>query len=302
MDLLAPLDRHQPARCGLPGRRSRLAACPRRQHRCPGTDPRHRSRAAQTAPRHRHPLAPPRQGAPRRMDPLETPPPISRPPGPPALARIRRRTAAAITNYNCRNRAFSICSELAVHHPIEGRRSLGGGSSGSLPQDSRPTARQAGLGMEHRRLASADHQLRGAKRPWPGTRDVQELRTLPEAASHAELAPVRREAEAQVAVAGDVGARERVIWVLDCTIPASSLRTPIRQGGSDFLPERWKRLHGDRWQGRGSMGEFSGMCIAMHGAAFRRLRARERVAGVSGRRVLRHRRRRRFRSPGCGSR
>ena len=95
--------------CGLPGRRSRLPAGPRRQHRRPGTDPRHHSRAAQTAPRHRHPLAPPRQGPPRRMDPLATPPPISRPPGPPALARLRRRAAAAVTNYNCRN-----CARMAI--------------------------------------------------------------------------------------------------------------------------------------------------------------------------------------------
>ena len=34
--------------------------------------------------------------------PLATPPPISRPPGPPALARLRGRGAAAITIYNCR--------------------------------------------------------------------------------------------------------------------------------------------------------------------------------------------------------
>jgi hypothetical protein len=31
-----------------------------------------------------------------------TPPPVSRPPGPPALARLRGRAAAAVTNYNCR--------------------------------------------------------------------------------------------------------------------------------------------------------------------------------------------------------
>jgi len=66
-------------------------------------DPRHRSRAAQAAPRHGHSLAPPRQGPPRRVVPLATPPPVSRPPGPPALARLRGRAAAAVTNYNCGN-------------------------------------------------------------------------------------------------------------------------------------------------------------------------------------------------------
>jgi hypothetical protein len=67
--------------------------------------PGHHSRAAQTAPRHRHPLAPPRQGPPRRMDPLETPPSISCPPRPPALARLRGRGATTVTNYNCRSLA-----------------------------------------------------------------------------------------------------------------------------------------------------------------------------------------------------
>jgi hypothetical protein len=86
---------------------SRLAARPRRQHRRPQADPHHRSRTAQTAPRHRHPLAPPRRGPPRRLDPLATPPPVPRPPGPPALARLRGQAAATVTNYNCRNRAPS---------------------------------------------------------------------------------------------------------------------------------------------------------------------------------------------------
>ena len=51
---------------------------------------------------YRHPLAPPRQGPPRRLDPLATPPPVPRPPGPPALARLRGQAAATVTNYNCR--------------------------------------------------------------------------------------------------------------------------------------------------------------------------------------------------------
>ena len=42
LDLLAPLDRDQPARLRLPRRRRRLAARPRRQHRPTRADPRHR--------------------------------------------------------------------------------------------------------------------------------------------------------------------------------------------------------------------------------------------------------------------
>ena len=121
LDILAPLDRHQPSRRGLPGRRSRLAARPRRQHRRPQADPHHRSRTAQTAPRHRHSLAPPRQGPPRRLDPLATPPPVPRPPGPPALARLRGQ-AAATGRVGCparsrAKRAFSgqPPSKLSVH-------------------------------------------------------------------------------------------------------------------------------------------------------------------------------------------
>ena len=42
LDLLAPLDRDQPARLRLPRRRRRLPARPRRQRRHPRADPRHR--------------------------------------------------------------------------------------------------------------------------------------------------------------------------------------------------------------------------------------------------------------------
>ena len=44
---------------------------------------------------------------PRRLDPLATPPPVPRLPGPPALARLRGQAAATVTNYNCRNSGSS---------------------------------------------------------------------------------------------------------------------------------------------------------------------------------------------------
>ena len=102
LDILAPLDRGQPARLRLPRRRRRLPARPRRQRRHPRAHPRHRPRAAQAAPRNRHPRPPPRQGPPRRLVAMAPTPPVPRPASPPALARLRRR-GAAITNYNCRN-------------------------------------------------------------------------------------------------------------------------------------------------------------------------------------------------------
>jgi hypothetical protein len=47
--------------------------------------------------------SPPRQGPSRRLGAMAPPPPVPRPASPPALARLRRRTAT-ITIYDCRTR------------------------------------------------------------------------------------------------------------------------------------------------------------------------------------------------------
>jgi SRSO17 transposase len=78
------------------------AACQRRQHLRNRAGPSHHPRAAAAAPRDRHPRTPPRQAPPQRLDPMATPPPVPRPASPPALARLRRRVATAVTIYNCR--------------------------------------------------------------------------------------------------------------------------------------------------------------------------------------------------------
>ena len=105
LDLLAPLDRDQPARPCLPRRGRRLAARSRRQHRRrPGTDPGHHARTASPTARDHRPRAPPRPAAPQRLGALATPPPVPRPASPPALARLRRRVAVTVTIYNCRIR------------------------------------------------------------------------------------------------------------------------------------------------------------------------------------------------------
>ena len=57
--------------------------------------------------RHRHPAAAARPGPPAALVSLATPPSVPRPPGPPALERLRRNNTMITTNYSCRIRSTS---------------------------------------------------------------------------------------------------------------------------------------------------------------------------------------------------